>query len=474
MFLLRSLTVLAFLTLAAMKGVAADPLNVLLITADDLGLQLSCYGNDVIETPSLDRLASQGTRFEVAYVAQASCSPSRSALFTGLFPHANGQYGLTNANVGFRLHVGLVDQTIPAHLKRAGYRTGIIGKLHVNPEGEFPFDQRVKGDIRDVRYVSNQAATFFEEGNQPFFLMVNYTDPHAARTNRQSRDWHFPNQVKGLPVDPLKAGEAPPLPFQGVDDPAQLERVAGYYNCVKRLDSGVGLLLEALEAAGKADKTLVILVGDHGPPFDRGKTTCYEGGLRVPLLVRWPGVGKVKVSPALASTVDVLPTILDAAGLKNEAKLHGRSLRPVLESEEAEWRTFLPAEFHFHGAQPFYPRRCVRDDRYHLIHNLRAGEARPPQGIDGDKAHRFAKEAKYEGTDVAKAFATYADPPEFELYDLQEDPWEFHNIAGQPEVAEAEARLRKGLLDWRRQTEDPLLDPARLAEMAKIGNSSRP
>ena len=106
--------------------------NILFITSDDLGLQLGCYGDTVIETPRIDALAASGAQFDVAYVAQASCSPSRSAMFTGLYPHANGQYGLT-AGGRFALHPHLQDATIPNILKRAGYRTGIIGKLHVAP-----------------------------------------------------------------------------------------------------------------------------------------------------------------------------------------------------------------------------------------------------------------------------------------------------------------------------------------------------
>src|SRR5688572_17331343 len=106
---------------------AAQP-NFLLITADDLGLQLGCYGDKVIRTPNLDELSRRGRLFENAYVAQSSCSPSRSAMFTGLYPHATGQYGLVNG--GFELHESLQTQTIPALLKKAGYRTGILGKLH--------------------------------------------------------------------------------------------------------------------------------------------------------------------------------------------------------------------------------------------------------------------------------------------------------------------------------------------------------
>lgn len=127
--------------------------NVLLITADDLGIQLSCYGDPIANTPHIDALAARSVRFKTAYVSQASCSPSRSTMFTGLYPHGNGHYGLANANVGFRVHEWLIDALLPNVLKRAGYRTGIIGKLHVDPEERFQFDFRTNEGFgaRDIR-----------------------------------------------------------------------------------------------------------------------------------------------------------------------------------------------------------------------------------------------------------------------------------------------------------------------------------
>jgi N-sulfoglucosamine sulfohydrolase len=446
--------------------------NVLLITADDLGLQPGCYGETVIETPHIDALARRGTLFETAYVTQASCSPSRSSMFTGLYPHANGQYGLLNAGADFELHEPLRDQTIPAHLKRAGYRTGIIGKLHVGPEASFPFDERLRTDMRDVRSVAETVEPFLKAA-EPFFLMVNYADPHAWRENRQSRAWSFPDQWKGLPEHPKKIGEVPPFPFQRIDSPAQLERVTGYYNTVLRLDAGIGLLMGVLERTGHAEDTLIIFVGDHGPPFARGKTTCYEAGLRVPFLVSWPGVSKPGRSEAMVSTVDILPTILDAAGLEPGRNMHGRSVRPLVSDPEARGRQHLAAEFHYHGSRPFYPRRAIRDRRYKLIHNLRAGEAKPSTGIDGDTAYAQSSDPKFDGTDVRRAFDTFADPPEFELYDLQTDPWEFHNLADDPAHAERLAELKQALSDWRRGTADPLLDPQGFEKIERQGASAR-
>jgi N-sulfoglucosamine sulfohydrolase len=385
-------------------------------------------------------------------------------MFTGLYPHANGQYGLTTGGA-FGLHPHLHDATLPNILKRVGYRTGIIGKLHVDPGNSFQFDARLGNhlDVLDMKLVAERVFKFLEQtGDQPFFMMVNYTDPHAYRPKgTQSNtigDWSFRDRVKGIPETLVEPSEKTVLPFQRIDSPEQRKRVAGYYNSVKRLDVGVGLLLETLERHGHADNTLVIFIGDHGPPFDRGKASCYEGSLRIPFLVRWPGVTKPMRSSAMVSTVDILPTILDAAGATDDIERHGRSLRPVLEKADAPWREYLAGEDHVHGP-PWYPQRTIRDGRYKLIHSLLAGKARPTPFVDGDIGYTTSREARYDGTPVRAAFDTYFDPPEFELYDLEKDPWEFHNLAGKAEYGEVEQRLKAALKAWRHETDDPALDP---------------
>ncbi|MEW4489688.1 sulfatase [Thalassoglobus sp. JC818] len=445
--------------------------NVLLITADDLGLQLGCYGETAIQTPHLDRLAESGTLFETAYVTQASCSPSRSSMFSGMYPHTNGQYGLLNADVGFQLHDYVQKQTIPVLLKNAGYRTGIIGKLHVGPESSFPFDERYRVDGRDVEKIADTVAPFMNEDG-PFFLMVNYTDPHVARSSRQSNERYFPDQLNGHPKTPKKVGEVPPFPFQQIDTPEQMKRVTGYYNTVLRLDDGIGLLMQKLEDSGKSGETLVIFVGDHGPPFDRGKTTCYEAGLRVPFLVSWPQMQQIPRSSSFVSTVDILPTILDATSVDQPENIQGKSLRPVLTGNDPSWRSFLAAEFHYHGSTPFFPRRAIRDQRFKLIHNLLWDSRSPSQGIDGDKAARFSKQESVP-SEVKQGFETYAAPTEFELYDLEADPWEFRNLAELPEYQSQLTRMQDALMNWRKETNDPLLTEEGTKPIAEYESQKR-
>ena len=213
----------------------------------------------------------------------------------------------------------------------------------------------------------------------------------------------------------------------------------------------------------------MIFLGDHGPPFARGKTTVYESGLRVPFLVRWPGVSKPMRSPAMVSAVDILPTILDAAELPVPGPLQGRSLRPVLENADAPWRQFLVGEFHYHGAEPFYPRRAIRDRRWKLIHNPRAGEAKPNPVIDGDPAYRLSQREQFAGTAARAAFAVFAEPPEYEMYDLAADPDEMRNLSAEPSLASVRERLAEALRQWQFATADPFADKAFLDKMAREG-----
>jgi N-sulfoglucosamine sulfohydrolase len=162
-------------------------------------------------------------------------------------------------------------------------------------------------------------------------------------------------------------------------------------------------------------------------------------------------------SRAMVSTVDILPTILDATGATSNVETHGRSLRPVLENADASWREFLVGEYHLHGL-PWFPQRAIRDARYKLIHNLLADSAQRSTVIDGDIGYSTSREARYAATPVRSAFDTFANPPEFELYDLANDPWEFHNLAGKAEHAKAEQRLKIALQAWRQETDDPTLD----------------
>ena len=348
---------------------AADQPNILLIVSEDNGPELGCYGEPSVKTPVLDRLADEGVRFENAFVPQAGCSQSRSALLTGLYPHQNGQIGL--ATWKFRMYR---DDTpnIVRSLNRVGYRTGLIGKLHVNPKSAFPFGMHEISTSNFSRKKLNDyakhAETFFSAGDEPFFLSVNYPDAHRP----------FVEQVKGLPKQPLTADDVKPLAYFGLDTPDLRKQTANYYNCMSRLDSLVGDLLHSLKRSGKADNTLVVYLGDHGADLLRGKRTSYEGGVRIPLIVRWPGKVKSKhVRHELVSTLDLMPTLLTMTNAEPVPGLPGRSLVPLLTGESTEWRKYLFTEYHLHSAHNFYPQRTVRNARYKLIQSLQPDQINP-------------------------------------------------------------------------------------------------
>ncbi len=434
--------------------------NILLIVSEDNGPELGSYGDPHARTPHLDALAMHGVRFSRAYVPQAGCSQSRAALLTGFYPHQNGQIGLATWRFGlFR------DDTpnLVRRLRQAGYRTGIIGKLHINPAAAFPFDfahmPEANFQRKDLGTYAAEAERFFRASERPFFLSVNYPDAHRP----------FLDQVDGRPAKPLTPAEVSPLPYMGLDSPALRRNTAGYYNSIARLDGLVGDLLAALRSSGQAARTLVVYLGDHGADLLRGKRTCYEGGVRIPLIVRWPSRQRPgQVRDELVSTLDLAPTVLEAAGAAPIRGLPGRSLAPLVAGELPAWREHLFTEYHPHSNHNYFPQRAVRDGRHKLIRNLMPGQVNPGYAFT---AARFYGEDGLEpalaraSAEVRRAYATMRQPPEFELYDLEEDPFEFRNLAESPQHQAVLANLREALLAWQVRTADPFLDPDNTARL---------
>ena len=434
--------------------------NILLIVSEDNGPEIGAYGTPYVSTPHLDALADSGVRFQNAYVPQAGCSQSRAAFLTGLYPHQNGQIGLATWKFGlYRSDT----PNIVRSLKQVGYRTGIIGKLHVNPPEAFPFDfakipsanfQRERME----RYASF-AAEFIGQAEQPFFLSVNYPDAHRP----------FLPQVDGIPERPLQAADVEPLEYMQLESQVLRKDTADYYNSMSRLDRLVGELLQALTDSGKSQDTLVVYLGDHGADLLRGKRTSYEGGVRIPLIIRWPGLQQAsQVREELVSTLDLMPTFLEAAAAGEVAGLAGRTLNPLVAGQSPPWREYLFTEYHLHSNHNYFPQRTVRDERYKLIRNLMPNTVNPGHAFTigrfvGDDELLQALEGAPEL--VRTAYQAMASPPEYELYDLAADPYEFSNIASDPAHQDAFERLKARLQQWRVQTNDPFLDPANTARL---------
>jgi N-sulfoglucosamine sulfohydrolase len=330
--------------------------NILLIIADDQGYDMSCCGGRV-KTPVLDNLVTQGTLFTQGYATVSSCSSSRSTLYTGLYSHTNGMYGLAHDVHNFSLLDDV--KTLPWMLQQSGYRTALVGKKHVKPDALLPYDAWLAPElpgIRDVAAMAHLAGQWMRaQGKRPFFLTVGYSDPHRDATNfGNSRKWPEVEREIYSPSEVLIPSHLPDLPGVRQD-------LAQYYESVSRLDSGVGILLRELRNAGHEDDTLVIYLSDNGRPFPGAKDNLYEPGLHLPLIIRSPEQRTRNVhNTSLVSWIDVAPTILDWARASppvgyRYAPLPGRSLLPILERSDAVGFDQIFATHSFHEINQYYP-----------------------------------------------------------------------------------------------------------------------
>lgn len=431
--------------------------NILFLVSEDNGPELGCYGDPYVQTPTLDQLAREGVRFDRAFVPYSVCSPSRACFLTGLWPQQSGHLGL--ATHGF----GLYEPTasLPSWLGARGYRTGIIGKLHVNPERNFPWDFRAIRSAnfgkRDMRSYAKKAAEFLAstDGKQPWFLQVNFPDAHFPLHRQQF----------GLPVKPLAGENVKALPFVGVDSERLRKLTADYYNCMSRLDSGVQMVLDTLNAK-QLQNTMIVYIGDHGAQFSRGKCSVYEAGLRVPMIVKWPGrTWPGMVRRELVSTLDLVPTMLKAADVRAQPQLSGRSLLPLLiGNPDGAWREHIFGITTGSAPGIDFLQFSARGDRFKLIWTPETGPAnryaiayrehRNAHFLGGSTAEEIASGSP----EVQRAYATFEQPPEFELYDLDKDPHEFVNLADRVEFAEQRAGLLAALHAWQERIDDPLAD----------------
>ena len=438
--------------MAALQQAAAQqkrPRNVLLCIADDLGCFLPSYDDPNAVMPNIERLAGEGTRFSNAYCTTASCSASRSVILSGLYNHANGQYGHAQTEH----HFSYLPKVVPFTqlLKKSGYATGYIAKLHVAPEDRFGWDLADPMGSRDVWRMSQVAKKFIQDaGSKPWYLHCGFHDPHRAGDGFANKEW--PN-VKRLRLDPAKIKVPSWLP----DNALTREDLVEYYEACNRFDQGVGFMLDVLRESGQAENTMVLVMADHGAPFPNGKTTAYEAGLHVPLIVRCPEVKeRGVVNHALTNWADIMPSILEWTGVKGpEYALHGRSWLPILgQSDPAGWdRAYFSHTFH--EVIDYYPMRGVRTREYKYIHNL-FHQVQYPQATDLWASKTWQSVRKQgpnamAGKRSAKAFL-HRDAEE--LYDIRKDPDEVHNLAKSPEHQSVLQQLRADTMAFRERTDD--------------------
>lgn len=431
--------------------------NILLIIADDLGRNLGVCGESKVKTPNLDALAAQGTYFDMAFASTASCSGSRSVIQSGLHTHETGQLGLLRGFNGLHYfttfdHV----ETSPKLFNDIGYRTGIVNKVHVGPEEVYPWQTREESATRDVAWAAERSAAFFETAkteDKPFFLTVGYIDPHRDNTRGGFGNSQDYKGVQHLKYDPADVS----IPFFLSDVPEVRQELAEYYSAVWRMDQGVGMLLQELTKAGLDDSTLVMFTSDNGPPFVNSKSTLYDAGVRLPLIIRTPGCTPGVVNPNLVSFVDILPTFLDWAGhAEIKGKRRGRSILPILgESKPLGAWGHVFGSHTFHELTAYYPTRYMRTRRFKYHRNV-AWQLDFPfpgdlygaiswEGMRNDAAAVIGK----------RPIANYIKRGPEELFDLDADPEEVRNLAKEPEFQAQLLECRTALEKWQLETEDP-------------------
>ncbi|RAK02250.1 N-sulfoglucosamine sulfohydrolase [Larkinella arboricola] len=448
--------------------------NIVLIVADDHGREaVGCYGNPAVKTPHIDQLAAEGVRFTNAFCTTASCSPSRSVLLTGLHNHANGMYGLEHREHHFSSFDTV--RSLPVMLQKAGYQTARIGKFHVAPERAYHFQKVLRGgktnnpasigrspvEMADLCY-----PLFSEASEKPFFLYFATDDPHRSNTVSASgmpvfkgdKANLFGNRPGGYPqvhdvfYQPFQVQVPPYLP----DTRATRMELAQYYESISRLDQGVERLVALLKETGQYDNTVIVYLSDNGAPFPGSKTTLYEPGMKLPLIVKLPKPQKPGfVQDAMISWVDLTPTLLDFAGVRPDTVYsQGRSFKSIIEQDRATGWDEVYGSHTLHEVTMYYPMRVLRERRYKLIFNI-AHELSFPMALD--LYHSFTwQDVRQTGRKLygKRTVEAYLHRPRFELYDLEADPHEVRNLASDPKHQAILKRMQEKLKRFQQQTKD--------------------
>jgi arylsulfatase A-like enzyme len=424
--------------------------NIVLAVADDWSFpHASIYGDQTVSTPNFDRVAREGARFIHAFTAAPSCTPSRAALLTGQAVH--------RLEEGGNLH-GFLPSRYPVYpdlLEQSGYTVGYTGKGW--GPGRFEPGGRARNPagplFKNFDDFMQRRAT-----GSPFVFWFGSNDPHRPYepgTGAQS----------GMKPDRVQVPRFLP------DTPVVRNDLLDYYFEVQRFDRDLGRIIETLERAGELDNTIVIVTADNGMPFPRAKANVYDGGARVPLAIRWPGVIRPgTVVEAFVSLTDLAPTVLETAGLKPLEVMTGRSVLPLLrgDSQPGRERVFIERERHANVrlGDLSFPVRAIRTKDYLYIRNFRgdrwpAGDPQqyvavgPFGDIDGSPTKSLLLDRRIEPAIASFFQLATAKRPAEELYDLRRDPQQVKNVAGRPAHRGAERRLRTELDRWLRETGDP-------------------
>lgn len=397
-------------------------LNILQITTHDSGRHFGCYGHSTVRTPVIDRFAEDGVLFTNCFCTVPICSASRACQLTGLYPQSNGLMDLT----GFGWRLGDDVRHASQILRSAGYHTLLFGIQHEVASDEmerlaFDFTRPQPNDAAGVADGVTEFLRREASSQQPFYAQVGFFETHTPF----DRGGAIPDTAKGVEIPPYLA-----------DAPSSRETMAAFQGALRNVDAAVGRILEALRSSGLEENTLVIFTTDHGIEVPRAKWFLYDPGIAIALVMRCPAAGLTGGLrwDGLMSNVDYLPTVLEIANVKTPVKFQGLSHATALRAQNPG--STRDAVFGlYHKTQSRY----VRTNRHKLIRHF-------------DHAIDFSiLPVRIE--DVQKARVI----PLVELFDLEADPNEFHNLAGNPAHSDLQHELETMLWRWMESVDDPLL-----------------
>ena len=430
------------LMLCAISTFAADsrPNVVVFLSDDHSQVDSSVYGAKEVRTPNMERLAAAGLTFDNAFVASPACAPSRAALLTGLMPARNG------AEANHSKARGSV-RKLPAVFAELGYEVVAFGKVaHYGHAKDYGFEQASFETFHDHRGIAAAIELLRKRdpaAARPLCLFVGTNWPHVP----------WPEDAGGY--DPA----AITIPPSQIDTPETRDFRARYYAAVTRSDDDLGRIYDAArERLGP--NTIFLHSSDHGAQWPFAKWTLYDAGIRAPLIVAWPEVIRAgRRTDALVSWVDIVPTLIEAAGGQAPSGLDGRSFLPLLRGEQREHRDRIFTTHSGDGSMNVYPSRSVRTAHWKYILNLHPEFAFTThidraQNVDGAHYWRSWQQAARRNPRAAAIVKRYRERPAEELYDLAKDPFEQDNRAADPAESERAKAMRAELESWMKSQGD--------------------
>lgn len=413
--------------------------NIILIIGDDISAEdIGTYGNKSIRTPNIDRMAREGLQFDNVYLTISSCSPSRTSILTGRYPHNTG---------AAELHTPLPKQLsyFPELLKEKGYFSALAGKWHEGEHTRRAYDTLLVDKKANGAGGENQWISLLKSRptDKPFFFWLAPYDAH--------REWSEKGEFT-RPYRPEEVWVPPTL----VDTHETREDLASYYNEISRIDHYIGLLELELKAQGIADNTIIIFMADNARAFPGSKTRLLDRGVRTPFVIKWPkGIPKTNLKvESLVSSIDIGPTLLELAGIQVTETFQGVSFAALLKDTSLRFRNYVFGEHNWHDYEAY--ERSVRTQDYLYIQNQRTQFTNEgPIDANQSPAAQGLKRAASNGSISAFQNEIFIAPrPSEEFFDNNKDPQQARNLIGSGNSATQLDTLRKVLKQWQLETGD--------------------